>query len=122
MDDLLAHLKSINDPDCKHLSMSYMDYMAHHYTYGTGERKAIGLHRLPNEFATEVLESYCGALIHLFNGRPFAKADLGTLSSAAVNDFKHIVQGLLDDVDWRPVALIVMVKADKCRKKGVKVQ
>ena len=122
MDDLLAHLKAIHDTDCNHLKVSYMDYMAQQYTYGTGQQKA-GLQDLPQEFATEVLEKYCSALINLFNGRPFAKADLDALSSAAVNDFKHIIQCLLalDDADWRPVALVAMVKAEESRKKGVKV-
>ena len=41
-----------------------------------------------------------------------------------MNDFKHIIQGLLalDDADWRPVALVAMVKAEESRKKGVKVR
>ena len=121
MDDLLAHLKAIHDTGCAFPKMSYMDYMAQQYTYGQQQKK--GLHNVPNEFATEVLERYCSALINLFNGRPFAKTDLDRLKPAAVNDFKHIIQGLLalDDADWRPVALVAMVKADKSRKKGVKV-
>ncbi len=119
MDDLLAHLKAINDPACAHLQMSYMDYMAEQYTYGSAK----GLHNMPDAFATDVLGSYCQALINLFHGRPFAKAHTLELSRAAANDFKHVVRGLLalDDADWRPVALVVMVEAEKSRHKTVPV-
>ena len=122
MDDLLAHLKAINDPTCKFLHVSYMDYMAEQYTYGSNTKDK-GLHHMPKEFATDVLERYCKALIDLFNGRPFAETHLQLESSVFVNDFKHIIQGLLalDDADWRPVALVAMVKAEKSRRKGVKV-
>ena len=119
MDDLLAHLKAINDPACAHPQMSYMDYMAEQYTYGTAK----GLHNMPDEFANEVLGSYCEALINLFHGRPFTKADTKDLKPAAANDFKHIIRGLLalDDADWRPVALVVMVKAEESRRMTVEV-
>ena len=62
MDDLLAHLKAINDPTCKFLRMPYMDYMAKEYTHGSNTKDK-GLHRMPNSFATDVLERYCQALI-----------------------------------------------------------
>lgn len=119
MDDLLAHLKAINDPACMHLDKSYMDYMSKEYTYGSAK----GLHNMPDAFATDVLGSYCQALINLFHGRPFAKAHTSELRPAAANDFKHVVRGLLalDDADWRPVALVAMVEAEKSRHKTVPV-
>ena len=79
MDDLLAHLKAINDPACKFLHMPYMDYMVQQYTYGSNTKDK-GLHLMPNDFATNVLERYCNALINLFNGRAFAKKDLEAVS------------------------------------------
>jgi len=45
------------------------------------------------------------------------------MKSADTNDFQQIMQCLLalDDPDWRPVALIAMVKANDARKKNVQV-
>ncbi len=123
MDDLLAHLKAIHDSSCSQLKTSYLDYMTHHYTYGKGQHKAKGLDCFDNTFATEVLEKYCNALINLLKGRPFGRTDMDGMKSADTNDFQQIMQCLLalDDPDWRPVALIAMVKANDARKKNVQV-
>ena len=124
MDDLLAHLKAIHDFSCSHLQVSYIDYMTYHYTYGKGQDKAKGLDCFDDTFATEVLEKYCNALINLLRGRPFGKTDMEGMKSADSNDFQQIIQCLLalDDADWRPVALIAMVKANDARKKNVQVR
>lgn len=123
MDDLLAHLKAIHDSSCSHLKMSYLDYMTHHYTYSKGQQKAKGLDCFDDTFAAEVLEKYCNALINLLKGRPFGRTDMDGTKSADASDFQQIIRCLLalDDVDWRPVALIAMVKANDARRKNVQV-
>lgn len=123
MDDLLTHLKAIHDSSCSQLKTSYLDYMTHHYTYGKGQHKAKGLDCFDNTFAAEVLEKYCNALINLLKGRPFGRSDMDGTKSVDASDFQQIIQCLLalDDADWRPVALIAMVKANDARKKNVQV-
>lgn len=82
----MAHLKAINDPGCEHVKVTYMDYMAQHYTHRTANRLHQGLHDMPDDFANDVLKKYCAAMINLFHGRPFARDYLAT-AAAAANDF-----------------------------------
>lgn len=114
MDDLIEHIKSIHDRQCNHVSMSYLEYMQHHYTYGG----KIGLQDMTDDFPQLELIPWNRTLINLFYARPFAADATKTKKKQLVNDFSHLVQGLmaLDDAEWRPVAMLAMRKADDCQK------
>ena len=124
MDDLIEHIKSISDRNCEHLSKPYLEYMEHHYMYAG----CTGLHTMNDEYPKKELIPWCQTLINLFYARPF-RAEVTKVQiqqknpKRLVNDFGHVVQCLmaLDDAEWRPVALVAMRKADKCREDNHKV-
>ena len=119
LDDLIEHIKSINDSECKRPNMSYLEYMEKHYTFDGHT----GLHNMEDSYYNKELKPWCQALINLFYGRPFTSEVTKLCKKDEVNDFSHVVQCLmaLDDAEWRPVALVAMRKAQQAREGTHKV-
>ena len=119
MDDLIEHIKTLHDIDCKYLDVPYLEYMEERYTY----KDRVGLHSMDDHYAAEELIPWCQTLINLFYGRPYSAEASKLQDKKYVNDFSHVVQGLmaLDDAEWRPVALAAMRKSDRCRASSHKV-
>lgn len=119
MDDLIEHIKSIHDRQCKHLNTPYLEYMKKYYTYGG----TTGLQDMKDDFPQVELTPWTNTLINLFYARPFAADATKSKKKQLVNDFSHLIQGLmaLDDAEWRPVAMLAMRKADECQNQGHQV-
>lgn len=79
MDDLLNHLKAINDYRCNHQKMPYIEYMTDKYKHGEHQ----GLHNMPDSWASDVLQKHCNAMINLFQGRPLSRADMTAQAASA---------------------------------------
>lgn len=119
MDDLIEHIKSLHDSDCEHLRTPYLEYMQQHYTY----KGLKGLQSMTDQYPEEELLPWCQTLINLFYARPYSTEVTKLQDKKLVNNFSHVVQGLmaLDDAEWRPVALAAMRKSDACRSGNHKV-
>ena len=101
MDDLLDHLKAIDDPGCVNSSMGYLQYMEEVYSY----KGKVGVHLFEKSFGTQVLTKYTDALVSLFDGRPFEGQKPSKDEKTDLSDFKSVVNALfsLDDSEWRPL-------------------
>lgn len=114
MDDLLDHLKAIDDPGCAHSSTGYLQYMEEVYSYnGT-----VGIHMFEKSFGTQILTKYTSALVSLFDGRPFEVPTPSADEKAQLSDFYIVINALfsLSDSEWRPLVLLVFVKAAEAIK------
>lgn len=78
---------------------------------------------MKDDYPKEELEPWCQMLINLFYARPYSTDVTKLQDKKLVNNFSHVVQGLmaLDDAEWRPVALLAMRMSDKGRKGDHKV-
>lgn len=78
---------------------------------------------MKDDYPEEELVPWCQTLINLFYARPYSIEVTKLQDKKLVNNFSHVVQGLmaLDDAEWRPVALLAMRISDKCRSGNHKV-
>ena len=121
MDELLEHLKAIADPKCKDSTMSYLQFMQEKYQWQPerlqlfGDKAPVGIQHFDKSFAHDVLNPFKNALINLLHRRPFDAAIAQRQKQDALAKFRSLVQCLhiLDDSEWRPVALVAMRKAQE---------
>lgn len=120
MDELMENLKAIADPGCSFLGMSYLQFMEDEYEWGPpGQAKLRGIHRLDTKFGDQELHPLKNCMVNLFNLRPFDAASSSVQKKVETATFKNVARCLfiLDDPEWRPVALLAMRKAAKSTPK-----
>lgn len=114
MDELMENLKAIADPTCSFLGMSYLQFMEDEYEWGPpGQPKLKGIHCFDSKFGDQELFPVKNSMVNLFNLRPFDTASSAVQKKVEIATFKSVARCLfvLDDPEWRPVALLAMRKA-----------